>query len=147
MNHASKRRPKPKIQMSKTDHTRLSALARMIAETNPDLSDELFNELERAKVVADGAVPVDTVQMGSTVSFTADTGETRTVTLVPPNEADISRNRISILTPIGTALIGLSTGQSMHWTTRDGHRQELSILSVSQSSADANASDAQLRAG
>jgi regulator of nucleoside diphosphate kinase len=121
---------KPNIKISKADYTRLSALAGAVATRNPDASDGLFAELERARVVADGSVPVDVVQMGSTATFKPDTGDAMTVTLVFPGDADISEGKISILTPIGTALIGLSTGQSIMWTARDGRRHELSILAV-----------------
>ena len=70
--------------------------------------------------------------MGSTLTFKPDTGEAKTVTLVFPGDADISEGKVSILTPVGTALIGLSAGQSIQWTARDGHRHELSVLAVSQ---------------
>ncbi|WP_325053327.1 GreA/GreB family elongation factor [Sinorhizobium meliloti] len=56
------------------------------------------------------------VRMGSTVEYETDTGGRRTVALVFPINADISEGKISILTPIGTALIGLSVGQSIMWT-------------------------------
>jgi regulator of nucleoside diphosphate kinase len=52
------------------------------------------------------------------------------VTLVFPAEADIAEGKISVLTPVGAALIGLTEGQSIMWTTRDGRDQELTILSV-----------------
>lgn len=123
-------RRKPVIRICRRDHTRLSALASAIAERNPDISEELLFELDRARIVADGSVADDVIQMGSTVTFKPDTGETRTVTLVFPGEADIAQGKVSVLTPIGTALIGLSTGQSMTWTTRDGRRHELSVLAV-----------------
>ena len=76
--------------------------------------------------------------MGSTVMFKPDTGDAKTVVLVFPGDADISEGKISILTPIGTALIGLSTGQSIMWTARDGRRHELSILAVDQPAAEAD---------
>jgi regulator of nucleoside diphosphate kinase len=47
-----------------------------------------------------------------------------------PGDADISTNRVSVLTPIGTALLGLSTGQSIRWKTRDGREQELTVIGV-----------------
>ena len=125
-------RRKPNIRISNRDHARLSALASSVAARSPDIADELFAELERARVVADSSVSADTVQMGSTVTFKPDTGKAKTVTLVFPGKADISQGKVSILTPIGTALIGLATGQSILWTTRDGHRHELSVLAVSQ---------------
>ena len=132
MQDNAKTRRKPNIRISKTDHQRLSALASAVAPRNPDAADELLAELDRARIVADGSVSSDIIQMGSTVTFKPDTGDAKTVTLVFPGMADISEGKVSILTPIGTALIGLSTGQSILWTTRDGHRHELSVLAVSQ---------------
>ena len=52
------------------------------------------------------------------------------VTLVFPGEADIAQGKISILTPIGAALIGLSAGQSIDWTARDGRIHRLKVESV-----------------
>ena len=59
-----------------------------------------------------------------------DNGVERTVTLVYPAEADIAQNRISVLTPVGTALIGLARGQSITWTARNGTRHVLSVIAV-----------------
>ena len=132
MQDSTKIRRKTSIKISKTDYARLSALATAVAATNPDVSDELLAELDRARIVADGTVSADIVQMGSTVTFKPDTGDAKTVVLVFPGDADISEGKISILTPIGTALIGLSTGQSIMWTARNGRRHELSILAVDQ---------------
>lgn len=69
--------------------------------------------------------------MGSIVEFRSNDGQERRVTLVYPGEADIAQGKISILTPIGTALIGLAPGQSISWTARDGKQHELNVLSVS----------------
>lgn len=74
----------------------------------------------------------DVVQMGSTVTYKPDTGEARSVTLVFPGDADIAQGKISILTPIGTALIGLATGQAIAWTARDGRTHHLEVLEVRQ---------------
>ena len=130
MQNNARLRRKPNISISKTDHTRLSALAEAVAERSPEISEELLAELDRARVVADSAVAAKVVRMGSTVRLKPDTGEEKTVTLVFPGEADIAQGKISILTPIGTALLGLSAGQSMMWTARDGRRHELSVLDV-----------------
>jgi regulator of nucleoside diphosphate kinase len=121
---------KPKIRISKGDHARLSALAGAIENRSPQAADELFAELERARIVA--SLPEGVVGMGSTVTFKPDTGDARTVTLVFPGEADIALGKISILTPIGTALIGLSAGESITWTARNGHRHDLSVIEVRQ---------------
>ena len=58
--------------------------------------------------------------------------DARTITLVYPGDADISEGKVSVLTPIGTALLGLSEGQSMHWTARDGREHELTVTAVGQ---------------
>ncbi|GEP07041.1 hypothetical protein MOX02_50790 [Methylobacterium oxalidis] len=52
------------------------------------------------------------------------------VTLVYPGEADIGQARISVLTPVGAALLGLSKGQSISWTTRTGAGKQLTVLDV-----------------
>jgi regulator of nucleoside diphosphate kinase len=70
--------------------------------------------------------------MGSTLRYTSDLGEDRQVTLVYPGEADIAEGKISILTSIGAALIGLSSGQSIDWTTRDGRVHRLRVETVVQ---------------
>jgi len=140
MQNNLKIRRKPNIRISQSDHARLSALASTFAARNPEESDELLAEIERARVVADGWVSSGTVRMGSTVTFKPDSGDRKTVTLVYPGEADISAGKVSILTPIGTALIGLSAGQSIMWTARDGRRHELLVLGVSHPAPQDNSS-------
>ncbi|MGI6244738.1 MAG: nucleoside diphosphate kinase regulator [Pseudochelatococcus sp.] len=120
----------PKIVVSHDEQERLSALAASISVRNPELAEELQGEMERARVVAPDKVPAGVVRMNSEVEFESDDGQRRRVTLVYPGDADISAGRISILTPIGTALIGLSEGQSITWTARDGREQRLTVLSV-----------------
>lgn len=127
---------KPSIVIGETDHQRLKKLALAAADRLPETSEGLLLELERARVVSDSSVPGNVVRMGSTVEYETDTGDGRTVTLVFPRDADISEGKISILTPIGTALIGLSFCQSMMWTARDGRLHRLSVISVGQSALD-----------
>jgi regulator of nucleoside diphosphate kinase len=120
---------KPRIILTAADHEKLSVLANAAAHTMPEVAAELAEELDRAHVLAAGRHPVDTVCMGCEVDFRDDmTGRVQTVTLVYPQEADISKGRISVLTPIGTALIGLSVGKSIDWTTRTGETKRLTVL-------------------
>ncbi|MEP9378475.1 nucleoside diphosphate kinase regulator [Aquabacter sp. CN5-332] len=119
----------PSIVLGSDEHKRLTGLASAALSRLPEVAEELLSELDRARLVAPGRVPASAVRMGSTLTFTAN-GQSRTVTLVYPEEADIAAGRISILTPIGAALIGLSEGQSIAWTDRSGRRQELTILSA-----------------
>lgn len=130
---------KPSIIVSDTDQSRLTTLATDALERFPQAAQELLSEMERAAVVSAEAVPPNVVQMGSGVVFRSDNGETRRVTLVFPGQADIAAGRISILTPIGAALIGLSEGQSIAWKTRDGRLRQLTILAVEGVAADAMA--------
>jgi len=131
---------KPSILIGETDHQRLNKLALAAADRLPEISDGLLLELERARVIADGSVPGNVVQMGSTVEYETDTGGGRTVTLVFPQDADISTGKISVLTPIGTALLGLSAGQTMGWTARDDKQHKLTVLAVTKHQAEAEAS-------
>jgi len=121
---------KPAIIVTQSDHQRLTRLAEAHADRNPDVAEELLAELDRARVVQDGKIGADVVRMGSTLRFTSDLGEDRTVTLVFPGEADIAAGKVSILTPIGAAVIGLSAGQSIDWTARDGRVHRLTVETV-----------------
>jgi len=125
-----KSRGKPPIILSRSDHDALVRMADSISDRSPELAEQVFGELDRARVVADSRLRPDVVRMGSTLRFTTDSGEDRTVTLVFPGEADIAAGRISVLTPVGAALIGLSEGQSIDWTGRDGRVHRLTVESV-----------------
>ncbi len=121
---------KPDIVISEADHARLSQLAEGLLTRLPEVAGELLAEVERATIVAPDALPRNVVAMGSTVEFATEEGEARRVTLVFPDQADIAKERISVLTPIGAALIGLGEGQSITWKTRDGRTRELRVLRV-----------------
>ncbi|WP_319519880.1 nucleoside diphosphate kinase regulator [uncultured Martelella sp.] len=123
---------KPAIVLTKTDHKRLLLLAERFADQNAEIADFLLSELERARIVEDERIATDVVRMGSSVHFTTDLGEDRQVTLVYPGKADIAEGKISVLTPIGAALIGLKAGHSIDWTTRDGRVCRLTVESVNQ---------------
>jgi len=130
-NEFNPRQNKPIIIVSDVDESRLSGLAATVSNRMPDLSDDLLAELERAKIIPHHLMPEKVVRMGSTLEYTSDDSQRRQVTLVYPGDADIAQGKISILTPIGTALIGLSEGQSIEWAARDGRRHRLTVVSVS----------------
>jgi regulator of nucleoside diphosphate kinase len=121
---------KPSIAVTRTDHERLTRLAESMSARNPEGAEGLFAELDRARVVADTSIAPGVVRMGSTLRFSTNAAESRQVTLVFPGEADIAEGKVSILTPIGAALIGLSAGQSIDWTARDGRTHRLTVESV-----------------
>ena len=101
------------------------------ADTLTELT--LLKQIDRATICRRSDIPSDVVTMGSDVTFVdAKSGAERTVRLVYPGDADISTGRISILTPIGAGLIGLSVGQSINWPDRSGDDHMLTIVAVRQ---------------
>lgn len=116
----------PSIVISRADH----ALLQQLANAGTDIADDLLAELERAQIVEDAALPSNVVRMGSVVGYSVDGGTPVVVTLVYPEHADISSGKISVLTPIGAALIGLKPGQSFSWSARDGKRKTLTVITV-----------------
>lgn len=123
----------PKIHMIAAESDAINALAESFEKRNPEVAALLYDELDRA-VLRDAAdMPADTVTMNSDVEFIDErSGLNRTVTLVYPKDADISENRISIMTPIGAGLIGMTAGDSIAWPDRSGAERLLKIINVSQ---------------
>lgn len=88
----------------------------------------LQHELERAIVISSEALPPDVVTMNSRVVYSDETaGVQRVVSIVYPREADASKGKVSVLSPIGTALLGLSVGQVIAWDFPDGSRRRLRV--------------------
>jgi regulator of nucleoside diphosphate kinase len=121
----------PNIVLTTDDSERLRRLADAASEKFPRTADFLAREIERAQVIDDVENRPGLVKMGSRVTFRDDTtNQERTVTLVYPPEADVTEGRISVLTPVGAALIGLSVGQSIEWQTPSGGWRSLTVLKV-----------------
>lgn len=82
---------------------------------------ELEKEVNRAKVVTPQEIPANVVTMNSKITFEfLDSHETMTCQLVFPEDADFDKGRISILAPIGTALLGYHVGDSIEWKVPSG---------------------------
>lgn len=122
----------PNITLTTEDFGKLTELAHAGISIASTVADDLLYELDRARVLPAADLPHDVVRMGSTARYRTGEGEEREVTLVYPAEADIGLNRISVMTPIGAALVGLSQGQSITWLARDGSKQLLTLLGVVQ---------------
>ncbi|WEJ57691.1 nucleoside diphosphate kinase regulator [Devosia sp. FJ2-5-3] len=120
----------PRLVLGTTDHETLGRLARAGLDRMPDLAETLLDELDRARVVEDAKLPEDVVRMGARVVYRTNGGAEQDVTLVYPAEADIAAGKISVMTPIGTALIGLKAGQSITWRDRADKRQMLTVVEV-----------------
>jgi regulator of nucleoside diphosphate kinase len=85
---------------------------------------ELAEELNRAEVVPSKNIPGDVITMNSRMCLSdLDSGEKRVYTLVFPDKADAQQNKISILAPIGTALIGFRVGDVITWKVPKGVRR------------------------
>jgi regulator of nucleoside diphosphate kinase len=92
--------------------------------------DALWGELGRARTVKPADVPANVVTMNSTVRLRdLDTGERETYTLVYPDDADASAGRISVLAPVGTAIIGNRVGDTIEWPVPAGLRR-LKVVAV-----------------
>lgn len=122
--------PLPVIVVSEADQDRLYDLAYAIQRTAPEVAQVLLQEMGRAEIREPEAISNSVIAMGSMVRFRDEDGQERTITLVYPGEADIEAGRISVATPVGAALIGLSVGQSFRWTGRDGQDHVLTVLGV-----------------
>jgi regulator of nucleoside diphosphate kinase len=121
----------PPIALSASDFAQLQRLANAAANQFPRTADFLAREVERARVVDSAEAPPTLVTMGSEVEFRDDaTDKVRRVTLVYPHQADIDSNRISVLSPIGAALVGLSVGQAIEFQGPTGSTRSLTVLGV-----------------
>lgn len=114
--------------LTQDDFQKLSSL---VSTTQSEIAELLEEELGRASIVSNDKLPQDVVSMNSTISFQdLDTNKDSIVTLVYPHEANIDENKISILAPIGSALIGLKVGQTINWPVPNGKEKRLKVISV-----------------
>ncbi|CAH1670138.1 Regulator of nucleoside diphosphate kinase [Hyphomicrobiales bacterium] len=122
---------RPAITVTAADHAMLSRIAAGAANTMPELAAELTHELDRARILPEGRVSTDHARIGSQIVYRDEsTKRETTVTLVWPQDADIEKNRVSVMTPIGVALIGMAAERSIDWTTRSGDVKRLTVLEV-----------------
>ncbi len=125
------------IYISPEDNSKLRLLiaTALYSRTSAALS-KLRHELDRALVVDPADFPGGVVTMNSTVEFEdLGTSEIEEYTITFPENADVERHRISILAPIGLALIGCRVGDIVKWATPGGIRQ-LKVRRVAPPAAD-----------
>ncbi|WP_242394167.1 nucleoside diphosphate kinase regulator [Anaeromyxobacter oryzisoli] len=118
------------VHIARSELSRLRDLVDQFSEGRDAVTAErLGAELDRAIVV--DRLPPDVVAIGSRVRFeNAATGVVREVVLVYPSAADATAGRVSVVAPIGAALLGLSAGDSIDWPLPEGRSARLHILSV-----------------
>ncbi len=120
------------IQLTREDMERLRVVVDRYAGSPESAAAEMLEaELDRAHVVTQDELAPDVVSMRSSVVYEdVDTGERREAILVYPDEADVDHSLISVLAPIGMALLGLSVGQSISWPVPGGRTRRVRVVSV-----------------
>ncbi|HEX6178392.1 MAG TPA: nucleoside diphosphate kinase regulator [Thermoanaerobaculia bacterium] len=112
----SRKKSKDSLVISSFDKERLMRLLRS--------GDDLALEIERGLELQPREIPPDVVTMNSTVRVTdVDAGSTHVYTIVFPADADYEKGRISILAPLGTALLGFRVGDTVDWNVPRGVRR------------------------
>jgi len=121
----------PPIRVTAHDLARLDALLDTPAYRQHPGAAALQRELDRADVLPADHPANDVVGMHARVECIDEhDGSRRTLTLVYPHEADVDAGRVSILAPVGTALLGLAIGQRIDWPAANGRTLRLRVLSV-----------------
>jgi regulator of nucleoside diphosphate kinase len=121
----------PSIVVSSTDFNRLESLLDSPALRRLPAATALMEELNRAEVLPPERIPGDVVTMNSTVACIDEaSGERHCLTLVYPNDADVDKRRVSVLAPVGSALLGLSVGQRIDWEAPGGRRLRLRVTRI-----------------
>ena len=125
----------PPVFLADSEADILADLALAVRERSPLAADFLLRELDRASTTSPAELPRDVVTMMSCVDFVdEDSGELHSVQLVYPRDADTDLHCISVLTPIGAALIGMRRGEAIDWADLRGARRRLRIVGVAQPS-------------
>ncbi len=122
---------KPSITVSWLDLDRLERILDRLPAAQATARDALLGELDRAEMVEPWEMPSDVVTMNSRVRFAfAGSGEEVTMTLSYPKDMHDSDQQLSVLTPVGTALLGLRIGDSITWQRPDGGIFEATVLDI-----------------
>lgn len=110
----------------------MTRLERLLAVTHRAKNVvDLEEELGRAVVVPPEKIPANVVTMNSKVRFRNEvTGEESEVTLVYPQEANVNEGKVSVLAPVGSALLGLSVGETIDWEMPNGKVRRFKIVAV-----------------
>jgi len=116
----------PPIVVSSLDLERIEAMLDAPAYRDQAGAIALRDELARADVLAPAQMPNDVVTMNSRVrAVDLDNGDAYDLTLVYPRDADGDAGRVSVLAPVGSAILGLRIGQTMQWPMPGGRTQAM----------------------
>lgn len=121
----------PDIIISELDYSRIDNLLQATPGIATNIKSALLTELERAELVAPEQIPANVVTMNSQVKFSViSTGVTFTLKLVYPKDMDDSGNTISILAPVGSAMLGLKEGDEIDWQDGQGGMLQVRIETI-----------------
>ncbi|MDL2284724.1 nucleoside diphosphate kinase regulator [Oxalobacter sp. OttesenSCG-928-P03] len=124
---------RPPITVTTADYDYLEQLLDLPKYRNIPARQDLIDELRRADIVEPSEIGADIVTLNSTIRFIDDKSqEAYEMKLVSPEEADSDKNRISILAPVGIALLGLSVGQTIQWQVPGRAESLLRVLEVAR---------------
>lgn len=122
---------RPEITISSLDADRLYDLIEKSPESSNAVKNALEAELDRANIVEPKDIPTTIVTMNSTVKFAVTSSDEEfMLTLVYPKDLDASGLKISILAPVGSALLGLSQGDEIEWPKPGGGVIKVKITEV-----------------
>jgi len=128
---------RPQIHLLASESDLVADLALRLEHQQPAVAAMLLGEIDRAELYEPETLPEDAVRLGSDVDFVDEnTSQLRKIRLVLPALANIAEGRISILTPMGAALYGLRTGDSIDWPDLDGKSRKIRIVRVLQEGAE-----------
>ena len=117
-----------RIFITDQDYHRLMTL---VGQEEGPMAEALEEELSRANVIAQAEIPRDVVTMNSKVKFwDASAEQENEITLVYPQDANLTEGRVSVLAPVGVALLGLSVGQSIDWKMPNGAIKKLKVKAI-----------------
>jgi regulator of nucleoside diphosphate kinase len=122
---------RPPIVVSSLDMERLEHLLDSLPAAQAGIRAALLDELARAELVEPEDMPDDVVTMNSRVRFVLDGGpEEFDMSLAYPKDVNGAADKLSVLTPVGDALLGLKAGDSIDWTRPDGGRFEVTVCEI-----------------
>jgi regulator of nucleoside diphosphate kinase len=122
----------PSIVITQQNADQLDSLLESLSDQNFPGKEQLQAELLRATIVSSKNVPADIVTMNSTVTFRTGDGKEFSLKLVYPKDADGSADKISILAPIGSAILGLKEGDSISWPILGGTTSDVQVIRVAE---------------
>lgn len=124
---------RPPIHLLAEESDLVAGLALRAEQRHPLVAAMLLEEIERAELHEPDTMPAGHVRLNSRVTFVDEkTQQLREVKLVLPVEANIAEGRISIMTPMGAALYGLSAEDSINWPDRNGNSRRIRIVRVEE---------------